>query len=144
MHVKPARRSSLFLMELLIAILFFSLSAAVCVRIFVKSYTLELESADLNYAVNASTSVAEILRHHETPVEYLKTTYPLADFNKNSICIYYDTDWQPSTMENCTYMLELTLNESTTCVIGQIDVFKADQVLYTLTIEKHRGMEVHS
>ena len=144
MHSKPARRSSLFLLELLIAILFFSLSAAVCVRIFVKSYTLELESADLNYAVHASTSIAEILYHHETPVEYLKDTYPLADFDKNSICIYYDTDWQPSNIENSAYILELTLNDSTTYLIGQIEVSKTDQVLYTLTIEKYMGMEVDS
>ena len=144
MHSKPARRSSLFLLELLIAILFFSLSAAVCVRIFVKSYTLELESADLNYAVHASTSIAEILYHHETPIEYLKDTYPLAGFDKNVFCIYYDTDWQPSNIENSAYILELTLNDSTTYLIGQIEVYKTDQVLYTLTIEKYMGMEVDS
>ena len=68
----------------------------------------------------------------------------MADFNTNSICIYYDTDWQPSSIENSAYILELTLNDSTTYLIGQIDVYKSDQVLYTLTIEKYMGMEVHS
>lgn len=144
MHSKPARRSSLFLMELMIAILFFSLSAAVCVRIFVKSSALELESADLNSAVNASSSIAEILHHHKAPVEYLKDRYPSADFDENSICVYYDTDWQPTNKEQSVYTLELTLNDSTTYRIGHIEVYKADQVLYTLTIEKYMGMEVHS
>ena len=65
MNKQPTRRSSLFLMELIIAILFFSLAATVCVRFFVKSYTLEQESQKLNHAVNAATSVAEIFRNQE-------------------------------------------------------------------------------
>lgn len=37
MERTPAKRSSLFLLELMIAILFFCLASAVCVQIFVKA-----------------------------------------------------------------------------------------------------------
>ena len=36
----PAKRSSLFLLELIIAILFFSLTSAVCVQIFVRAHLI--------------------------------------------------------------------------------------------------------
>ena len=41
MQRKPAKRSSLFLLELIIAILFFCLASAVCVRFFVRSHVME-------------------------------------------------------------------------------------------------------
>ena len=40
MERTPAKRSSLFLLELMIAILFFCLASAVCVQIFVKAHTI--------------------------------------------------------------------------------------------------------
>ncbi len=52
-------KASLFLMELIMSILFFSLSAAVCVQLFVKSHALSQQSLKLNYAVIASESLAE-------------------------------------------------------------------------------------
>ena len=39
MERTPAKRSSLFLLELMIAILFFCLASAVCVQIFVEAQT---------------------------------------------------------------------------------------------------------
>ena len=83
MNKQPTRRSSLFLMELIIAILFFSLASTVCVRIFVKSHTLEQESIQLNHAVLAASSVAEIFRNQENPFEILEKQYPDGIKNEN-------------------------------------------------------------
>ena len=55
------RSSSLFLMELILAILFFSIASAVCVQFFVKSHLLSRSSDALNYAANECASVAELL-----------------------------------------------------------------------------------
>ena len=55
------RASSLFLMELIIAILFFSIASAVCVQFFVKSHLLSRDADALNHAVNECSSVAEAL-----------------------------------------------------------------------------------
>ena len=63
----PAKRSSLFLMELMIAILFFSLASAVCVQLFVKSHLLTREAADLNQAVSQAQSAAEVIRTTAVP-----------------------------------------------------------------------------
>ena len=53
-------KSSLFLMELILSILFFSLASAVCVQLFVKSHLINRQSTDMTNAVNLSQDVAEI------------------------------------------------------------------------------------
>ena len=53
-------KSSLFLMELILSILFFSLASAVCVLLFVKSHLINRQSTDMTNAVNLSQDVAEI------------------------------------------------------------------------------------
>ena len=55
-----AQSSSLFLMELILAILFFSITSAVCVQFFVKSHLLSRDSKILSQAVNECANIAEI------------------------------------------------------------------------------------
>lgn len=55
-------RSSLFLIELIIAILFFSLVSAVCLRAFARSHILTENARDLNAALMHVESTAELLR----------------------------------------------------------------------------------
>ena len=52
-------KSSLFLMELIIALLFFSLASTVCIRLFVKAHSLSAQTVDQNYAVNYAQNMAE-------------------------------------------------------------------------------------
>lgn len=52
-------KSSLFLMELIIALLFFSLASTVCIRLFVKAHALSAQTVDQNYAVNYAQNMAE-------------------------------------------------------------------------------------
>ena len=61
-----AQSSSLFLMELILAILFFSITSAVCVQFFVKSHLLSRESKALAQAVNESTNNAVIFDASES------------------------------------------------------------------------------
>lgn len=58
----PARRSSLFLLECIIAILFFILTAAICVSLFAKSYKISKDSEDLTMAVHITSSYVEEFR----------------------------------------------------------------------------------
>ena len=61
-----ARSSSLFLMELILAIFFFSAASAVCVQFFVKSHLLSRDSNALNHAVNICAGVAETVSAAES------------------------------------------------------------------------------
>ena len=140
MHTPTARRSSLFLMELLIAILFFSIAAAVCVRIFVKSYTLEQENRELDHAVNLSASIGEIIRHSkgdlEVCSELLENEYPTGTWTKDTFALTFDTDWTPCDESSAVYTVLVQFERDETLLIGHIDVSLADRNIYSLTVEK--------
>lgn len=55
-----ARKTGLFLMELIIAILFFSLAATICIQLFVKSHMISERSIALNYSILLAQNTAEI------------------------------------------------------------------------------------
>ena len=56
----PAKRSSLFLLELIIAILFFSLTSAVCVQIFVRAHLISRQTQELNTALEKVSGFCEV------------------------------------------------------------------------------------
>ena len=58
-------KSSLFLMEIILNILFFSILATFCVQIFFKGYQLSKSTEKLHQAVTACTSIAEICQSTE-------------------------------------------------------------------------------
>ena len=60
-RIKPTR-SGLFAIELLIAVGVFSLCAAICVGLFVRSEVMSQDSADLNRAVTEARSAAECFK----------------------------------------------------------------------------------
>ena len=53
-------RSSLFLMELIISILFFSLSSAACIQLFVKAHVLDIRTREQNQTVIWSQNLASL------------------------------------------------------------------------------------
>lgn len=60
MKETPAKRSSLFLLELIIAILFFSLTSAVCVQIFVRAHLISRQTQELNTALEKVSGFCEV------------------------------------------------------------------------------------
>ena len=59
MQTKNSSKSGIFLMELILSILFFSIAAAVCVKLFVTAHRLSDQSVNLNHAVSMAESIAE-------------------------------------------------------------------------------------
>lgn len=59
MKVRESSKSSLFLLELMISIVFFALAAAGCVQVFAKAHMLSQEAGRLDMAVSMAQSLAE-------------------------------------------------------------------------------------
>jgi len=55
-------KSSLFLLELIIAILFFSISAAACIQLFAKAHAVDVRTGEQNQAIVWSQNLAELWR----------------------------------------------------------------------------------
>ena len=137
MQTQNSRRSSLFLLELMIAILFFIIASSICVRLFVKSHALEQSSRDLDASVREAVSVAEILRSQDDPFSVLETVYPLGISEKDQFIIYYNKNWAPCTESDGSYHLELNTKMDTSFLTGTINVYQEESLLYSLSVEKY-------
>ena len=91
-RIKPTR-SGLFAIELLIAVGVFSLCAAICVGLFVRSEVMSQDSADLNHAVSEARSVADCFKAAGGNLE--KTAELTGgQIIENTIFIAFDQDWE--------------------------------------------------
>ncbi len=91
-RIKPTR-SGLFAIELLIAVGVFSLCAAICVGLFVRSEVMSQNSADLNRAVTEARSAAECFKAVGGDLE--KTAELTGgSLEDGKLRLYYDQDWQ--------------------------------------------------
>ncbi len=112
----PARRSGLFLLELILAILFFILASTVCVRLFVKSHTLEQDSANLDRAVNIAVSIAEVFQTQDNPVEILD-----GQLAEDDLTVTFTTE------------------ESGDFLLGVVEIWDGSDLLYKLELKKFIG-----
>lgn len=112
-----AQSSSLFLLELILAILFFSLSSAICLQLFVKSHLLSNDAQDLNLAVNECSGIAEIVNSSESVEDAMDTIwkiYPQMSVEETSppaIYIYYDEKLSPCPEDEGSYVLTADFQE---------------------------------
>lgn len=153
-----ARSSSLFLMELIIAIFFFSAASAVCIQFFVKSHLLSQESNALNHAVNECTSTAELINTSDSIADclnmlmrlYPNGTYPnvylsSTEIKEADVQIYYDDTFEECISQNSSYMLTLHLAKDDNkdgLLIADIQVestgtSKTKTVIYELNTKHH-------
>jgi len=121
MNNKSKRHSSLFLIELMLSLVFFSLVAGICIQFFVHSHLLSQEAAHLNNAVVLSQNMAEEFR--ATNGEIGETT------------TYYDRNWQVTSKEEASFTGTLRVIEETPDLITASIVVYADYSNPIFTLE---------
>ncbi len=103
-------RTSLFLMEMIVTVLFFSLASAVCVQCFVNAHVIGRETQELNHAVAAATGFAEVMRGTDGDIDSIIAVYPEAVKGDDSyFTVFYDADFLPCDAENAKYAGDVTL-----------------------------------
>ncbi|MCR5177706.1 MAG: hypothetical protein K6C95_01840 [Lachnospiraceae bacterium] len=105
-RVKTNSNTSLFLMELIMVIGFFSLVAVICVRLFVAASVASTDSVDVNRATRLSESLLEAWSANSGDLKLLAETFPGSElvFNGDSLragvlTLKYDADWRQITGE---------------------------------------------
>ena len=78
-------KSGLFLMELIIALLFFSLASTVCVRLFVKSATLSQDTVDLTYAISQAQNLAECYSSCDGDIVQVHFLFPESEILEDNV-----------------------------------------------------------
>lgn len=125
-HKNRPRSSSLFLMELMLAILFFSIASAVCVQIFVKSHLLSKESEALNHAVNACANLAETM------------SVSPDTFSEGDTFFYYDDTFSACEKNDAAYILCVQISKNDFDMTAHMTVTDASgKDIYTLDSTHH-------
>ncbi len=149
-HRNRAKSSSLFLLELILAILFFSLASAVCVQFFVKSHILGKDARSLDHAVNECSGIAEIVNTSggtDEALDVITEVYSDAtveayeengDIPAISIRIYYNKGFTLCTESEGVYTLQTELWEQGRMLTAGISMMGAEEdPIYELTVKHY-------
>ena len=95
-------KSSLFLIELIISILFFSLASAACIQLFVKAHLLDKKTQETNQIVMWSQNLAElwyasdgeIYPVYERLVADYDEQHSYLSNDRRTITLYFNKVWE--------------------------------------------------
>lgn len=128
-------KSNLFLIELMVSVLFFSLSAGVCLIIFLKAHKLSLDSRELSRALNCAHKAAECIK--EDPENILVFMGGVRD-GEDVYLILYDEDWRVISPEgSAVYLTRAEVWKEESMLRGIVSVMKGNRILYELEVKKY-------
>lgn len=148
-------KSSAFLMELILSILFFSIASAVCIQLFAKAHLLDQKTGFQNQAVIWSESLSSLWQAADgslSPVwEHLTEDYPEStgaiqlSASGTVLSIALDKNGQPLTdFSQAALLVELTdtaYDESTQLRQAELVFFVDGETLYRLALTHHVPLE---
>lgn len=131
-------KTSLFLMEIMLDILFFSVLVTICLQLFFKAHNLSEDTTVLHRAVSTCTSVAEVYQSGENGKESIFENYIDAVERDQNIVIYFDEKFASCPEEKSAYQAQICVNDDSlhTAVIEFLDV-DAEEMIYTLTVSAY-------
>lgn len=137
MQKRQASKSTLFLMEIVIVILIFSLCAAVCLSLFAASDRMSEESDALNHAVVISKNAAGCFKSAEGDYALLFALMEVparidSIDGKQCAKVYYDNNWEPAThaKENGYYLSVSEITHETSMM--EVALLEAEIAVYDM------------
>ena len=122
MSTRNSSKSSLFLIELIIAILFFSIGSAVCVRAFMKAHSLSTEAKDLSFASAQVSSMASVLKYTDRSYASIREHFPDA---AKSGDVFYDEEGTSCPEKDAVFTLHAETSEESGMIHAQIYMERA-------------------
>lgn len=146
--------SSLFLLELILAVLFFSVASALCIQIFTKAHLMSQDARDLNFAVNEVSSMAEQISagtlHSDTAASSDDTasdpSTQMPDDSLQDATAYYNSSYASCEKADAVYVLTVHYEPENTLLKAHIsmDTIADNRNIYTLDVTKHRQRRAES
>ncbi len=127
-------KSGLFLMEMILSVLFFSLSSAVCIQLFVKSHLISQQSVDLNRAVEYCQNVAEAFYGCNGDLTEMMLLF--------DNCSQDPLDESTYLLEEQPYTISVTVQEKDGMLICNIAAYKSSDIIYDLEVHLFPQKEV--
>ncbi len=141
-------QSSLFLMELIIAILFFSLASTVCIQLFSKAHLLSQTTVEENHAVIEAQNMAELFLACDGELTQMADYASLPEYisSKDTVTLYFDGDWNVCSPESAAYVASLRIQDTDLTeqnTQAQIQVYRMtsnpEDAIYSLSVEHHKA-----
>lgn len=127
-------------MELIIAILFFSLGSAVCVQAFVQAHLTSKAAQDLSFASSGVSSAASVVKYADGTLEAFRAYYPEAVQEGDELVVYYGGDFAPCAAEGAAYALRISTARSGGAESAHIRMTDGDGgLLYELALRYPAG-----
>lgn len=132
-------RASLFLMELMISILFFSLSSAVCIQLFVKAHTINTDTENKSNATLIAQDISELFHHVDGDQEQLLSYYSKYESSANEIKLYFTENNNSCAKESARYIATLSFEPNGAYRILTIEITAVgnEDILYSSTLKKY-------
>ncbi len=151
-------KSSIFLMELIIVILFFSLTGAVCLQIFIKARAISHRSKELTHAVMWAENITEIYLGCEGDAgnfaavlnrEYgLNAAFKSGD-HTDAYDFYLDDSWAVTDEAGAYFKVSVSLDNTSSMHTGETNIYALQSEvrdpsdpIYALSFRKYIPMTV--
>lgn len=145
MRRDKTRRSSLFLLELMISILMFSVASAWCVRLFVTARAVVSETEEQNRAQNLTAGYAELFLASEDFDAFLLDEGAERTVREGGASYHfdYDADWNICGEEEARFAFDIMITEKEDFAECAFWFRRTDEKddMYTLCVEKYTGGE---
>ena len=140
MRKQHAPKATLFLMELVIVIFFFSICAAICVNMFGSAQQMADDSENLSRAVVEARSAASCYKAADGDLE--KTARLLDGVQlDDSAAVYFDEAWNKiADSETAQFVVRLKQREHP----GEADVYilhlnkASDNIIFSIPVKTHK------
>jgi Tfp pilus assembly protein PilV len=118
-------KSAIFLFELMVVILVFTISAAICTSIFAKAYRFSEDSENLTMAVIRAESAAEAFKAS-------------SDDERSPGELYYDESWKSvASKDDACFQIVLSPSKQGNLSVCDIGVYKGDENIYNLEVKAY-------
>lgn len=132
-------KSSLFLTEMILSILIFSIAAAVCVQIFVKAHLLSEQNENMNYAQNLAASMSELLSMTEVYPDDIFHVFPSSIIENDSIIVYFNESWEECSPKDASFTMEAKFHQNSMEFTGDSFFFSSGNRKGVLCITSKDG-----
>ena len=128
--------TSLFLMEMILALLFLSLCSAACIQIFAAARKNRIQAEQWNQIQALTTSVGETLEGSNGSPKQLLALLPDGTQTDNSLIWYYDHSWQNCSRDEADYEMVFVLSTTSSEKSGELSFrnIPENTLLYQITL----------
>lgn len=138
MEKRKKSKSRIFLAELMIDVLFFTIAAAICLTIFAKAYTMSRESREKNQALIAAQQGAESFKAGGE--EGLVKALGAVQEADGSYAVYYDAKWNPATApEEAYYILRVSVVREEGMATAEVSVNSKESQVLGIEVKRYEG-----